>query len=119
MLRRLGAFVAAVLLVATPVATVVCEANCADDAQTPAAGGQHACCPERSSGDGAAIVSIATPCDHVANVAATTPQPQLFAAAPPAVASASPAWPTGAPTRTGRTLPPTPDSFPPTTPLRI
>jgi len=88
MLRRLMAVVAALLFLATPIATVVCEASCAEHAIMPVTGGQHACCPERPGGNGTAIRSVGTVCDHPTDVPAGTTQSQHVAALPPAIADA-------------------------------
>jgi len=120
MLRRLMAAGAALLFLATPIATVVCEASCAEHASMPATGGQHACCPERSDGNGTAIRSVPTLCDHPADVpAGTTPSQDVAAALPPAIADAFVIYRTCARARARGVFPPAADPLALTTQLRI
>lgn len=117
---RLVALIAALLFIATPLATVVCEANCARHAGTSTMGGQHACCPQRSSDNGADVQRAVAGCDHAADVPASTTQPQLVAVALPlSIAHASPMWLVCARVRVGRFSPAPQDPLALSTQLRI
>jgi len=119
MLRRPVAFVAALLFLATPIATIVCEASCAPHAMMSRMGGPHACCPEPARDDGPGILSPVSLCDHSTEAPASTTQSQLVAAAPPpSIAYASTMGLTCTPTA-APLLPAAPDPLALTTQLRI
>jgi hypothetical protein len=118
MLRRLVAFLAALLLMALPVAKVVCEAACARDAG--AMDSVHTCCHGTQRASGAAFGTVTQLCDHPAENSFTSQSRELSSA--PAITTTVVAF--IAPRRAGRSdtardIPRLPNPLVFTTQLRV
>jgi len=87
----LAALALTFVFVLVPVATVLCEASCAQHGAMSEMTGGHRCCHGAPPGHTPAVDAVAVLCDHPADTPDGTSSPQLVAGTPaPPLFDASP-----------------------------